>query len=151
MDSGIKIIEYDPVYAEDTVRMWRQSKKNAIGLEELHSFEDHVHFLNCVLTANNKVYIANDSKNGMVAGMLAFNQHEVNQLYIHDDYQGKGLGTRLLDIAKSNSSGRLTLYTFEINRKAQLFYEKHGFKIIGRGNANEENLNDIKYEWVKGG
>ena len=151
MESNIKIIEYNPVYAEDTVRMWRESKKKAIGQKEVHSFEDHIYFLNTILIKNNKIYIAMDVKHSMVIGMLAFNHEEVNQLYIHNDYQRMGLGKRLLDIAKSNSNGRLILYTFEINRKAQLFYEKQGFKIIGRGNDNEENLNDIKYEWVKEG
>ena len=137
-------------YAEDTVSMWRQSKQKAIGQEESHSFENHVHFLNSILIEHNKIYIAIDVNNNKVAGILASNQDEINQLYIHIDYQRKGLGTKLLDIAKRNSSGRLTLLTFEVNRKAQQFYEKHGFKIIGRGNDNEENLNDIKYEWVKG-
>ena len=151
MESDIKIIEYDPAYAVDTVRMWRQSKKKAIGQEELHSFENHVHFLNCILIKNNKIYIAIDVKDDTVVGILASNQDEINQLYIHNDYQRKGLGTKFLDIAKSNSNGKLTLSTFEINRQAQLFYEKNGFKIIGRGDDNEENLKDIKYEWVEAG
>jgi len=61
------------------------------------------------------------------------------------------LGTKFLEIAKSNSNGRLFLYTFEINRKAQLFYEMNEFKILSRDNAKEENLNDIKYEWAENG
>ncbi len=43
---------------------------------------------------------------------------------------------------------RLTLYTFEVNENAQRFYEKHGFKVIGKGHENEENLPDIQYEWI---
>jgi ribosomal protein S18 acetylase RimI-like enzyme len=38
--------------------------------------------------------------------------------------------------------------TSENNRNTQRFYEKNGFKAIGRGNDNEEKLKDIKYEWV---
>lgn len=142
----IKIIQYDSVYDEETVRMWRESKKRAIGQEEIHSFEDHVFFLNNILNRDNQIYIA--TTNNKVVGMIAFNENEVNQLYIHNDYQGKGLGKKLLDMAKINSDGRLTLYTFEVNHKAQRFYERNGFKIIGKGHENEEKLNDIKYEWV---
>ncbi|GFZ32943.1 hypothetical protein CSC2_34690 [Clostridium zeae] len=40
------------------------------------------------------------------------------------------------------------MFTFEVNQKAQKFYENNGFEIIGKRNDNEENLNDIKYEWV---
>lgn len=142
----IKIIKYDSVYDEETVRMWRESKKRAIGQEEIHSFEDHLFFLNNILNRDNQIYIAID--NNKVVGMIAFNENEVNQLYIHNDYQGMGLGKKLLDMAKINSDGRLTLYTFEVNHKAQRFYERNGFKIIGKGHENEEKLNDIKYEWV---
>ncbi|WML33539.1 GNAT family N-acetyltransferase [Clostridium sp. OS1-26] len=145
--NNIKIIQYNSAYAEDTVRMWRESKERAISQKEIHSFEDHVFFLNNILNRDNEIYIATD--NNKVVGIIAFNGNEINQLYIHNDYQGKGLGKKLLDMAKINSKGRLTLYTFEVNHKAQRFYERNGFKIIGRGNENEENLNDIKYEWVR--
>lgn len=145
--NNIKIIQYNSAYAEDTVRMWRESKERAISQKEIHSFEDHVFFLNNILNRDNEIYIATD--NNKVVGIIAFNGNEINQLYIHNDYQGKGLGKKLLRMAKINSKGRLTLYTFEVNHKAQRFYERNGFKIIGRGHENEENLDDIKYEWVR--
>ena len=151
MVTDIKIIEYDPAYAEETVLMWRKSKEEAIGQAEMHTIEDQVHYLNAVLSSYNKIYLAIDASTNSIVGMLACNQTEVNQLYIHSDYQGKGLGTRLLEIAKSNSGGTLTLYTFEVNHKAQQFYEKHGFQVIGRGYENEENLDDIKYQWTMDG
>ncbi|MDP4087990.1 MAG: GNAT family N-acetyltransferase [Bacillota bacterium] len=146
-ENDIKIIQYDSAFGEDTVRMWRESKERAIGQKEIHSFEEHVFFLNNILNEDNKIYIA--VANDKVVGIIAFNESEINQLYIHNDYQGRGLGKKLLDMAKANSKGRLTLYTFEVNRKAQRFYERNGFKIIGRGHENEENLDDIKYEWVR--
>ena len=142
----IKIIPYDTTYVVDTVRMWRESMEKAIGQPDTHPFEKHVNFLNNILTKNNNVYIALGTNK--VIGIIAFNDSEINQLYIHNDYQGKGLGKRLLELAKANSKGRLTLYTFEVNRKAQRFYENNGFKVIGRGYENMENLEDIKYEWV---
>jgi ribosomal protein S18 acetylase RimI-like enzyme len=141
----IIITEYDPKYAEQTVQMWRESKESAIGQKEIHSFENHVNFLNTILAKQFQIeLVLMDYK---VVGMIAYNDSEISQLYIDNDYQGIGLGKTLLDKAKRNSKGRLTLYTFEVNKIAQRFYEKHGFKVIGRGHENEENLADILYEW----
>jgi ribosomal protein S18 acetylase RimI-like enzyme len=125
--------------------MWRESKELAIGQKEIHSFENHVFFLNHILTKQFQIDLAlMDEK---VVGMIAYNDREISQLYIHIGYQGIGIGQTLLEKAKAQSSGRLTLYTFEVNKNAQQFYEKHGFEIIGRGYENEENLPDILYEW----
>ncbi|WP_226537444.1 GNAT family N-acetyltransferase [Fictibacillus halophilus] len=142
----IIIIPYDSKYAEQTVEMWRESKYKAIGQKEVHSFESHIYFLNHILHKEYQVDIALWGEK--VVGIIAYNESEISQLYIHNDYQGKSIGKSLLRKAKEQSSGRLILYTFEINKKAQRFYEKNGFKIIGRGHENEENLADIQYEWV---
>lgn len=146
MRQEINVIPFDPNYAEQTVAMWRESKEKAIGQKDIHSFENHVYFLNHILPEQFQIEIA--LIGDQVAGMIAYNQTEISQLYIHNEYQGNGIGQRLLEKAKEQSSGRLTLYTFEVNKKAQRFYEKHGFKIIGRGYENEENLPDIQYEWT---
>ncbi|MFP7300214.1 GNAT family N-acetyltransferase [Neobacillus niacini] len=141
----IIITPFDPKYAEQTVQMWRESKEKAIGQKEIHSFENHVNFLTHILVKNYQIDLAlMDQK---VVGMIAYNHTEVSQLYIHNDYQGIGIGQTLLEKAKTHSIGRLTLYTFEVNKAAQVFYEKHGFKIISKGHENEENLADILYEW----
>jgi ribosomal protein S18 acetylase RimI-like enzyme len=140
------ITQYHPKYAEQTVSMWRDSKEQAIGLKEIHSFESHVYFLDHILPKQFQIDIV--LKDEKVVGMITYNEREINQLYIHIDYQGMGIGRALLDKVKAQSCGRITLYTFEVNKNAQRFYEKHGFKIIGRGHENEENLPDIQYEWV---
>lgn len=143
----IKIIPYDEKYAEETVEMWRDSKEKALGVKDLHNFDDHLSFLKTVLVKENKVFLAIDEEADKAVGILAIEGNELNQLYIHNDYQGIGIGIRLLKIAKDLSGGWLRLFTFEVNKGAQAFYEKHGFKIIGRGFENEENLPDILYEW----
>jgi ribosomal protein S18 acetylase RimI-like enzyme len=142
----IIITQYNPKYAEETVKMWRDSKEKALGQKAIHSVEDHVYFLNHILPEQFQIeLVLIDEK---VVGMIAYNESEINQLYIHIDYQGIGIGQTLINKVKDKSSGKLTLYTFEVNEIAQRFYEKHGFKVIGRGHENEENLSDIQYEWI---
>ncbi|WP_417900858.1 GNAT family N-acetyltransferase [Bacillus sp. CSS-39] len=140
------IITFAPEYAEETVRMWRESKYQAIGVLETHNFESHVYFLNHILPKEFHIDIALVDKK--VVGIIAYNESHISQLYIHIAYQGLGIGKRLLERAKDQSTGRLTLYTFEINTKAQQFYESNGFKFVGSGHENEENLSDILYAWT---
>lgn len=141
----IKVSKYHPEYAEQTVEMWRESKERAIGQAEIHSFKSHLYFLKHILAEQYQIDLAlMDDK---VVGMIAYSETEISQLYVHIDYQGRGIGQTLLNKAKAQASGKLTVYTFEVNKNAQRFYEKNGFEIIGRGNENEENLPDIQYEW----
>ncbi|WP_308640121.1 GNAT family N-acetyltransferase [Paenibacillus silvisoli] len=126
--------------------MWRDSKEKAIGQKAIHSVESHVYFLNHMLPEHFQVELVLVDE--QVVGIMAYNEREISQLYIHVDYQGMGIGQALIKKATNQSSGRLTLYTFEVNTIAQRFYEKHGFNVIARGHENEENLPDILYEWV---
>ena len=122
--SKIRITRYNSKYAEQTVNMWRASKQQAIGQKEIHDFENHVYCLNNILRKQFDIDIAIIDEE--VVRMIAHNDREINQLYIHINYQGIGIGRTLLTKAEAQSSGKLTLYTFEVNKKAQLFYEKNG-------------------------
>jgi ribosomal protein S18 acetylase RimI-like enzyme len=148
-NTNIEIIAYDDKYAYDAVKMWRDSKEKALGQKDIHSFDEHLAFLRAVLIKENKLYLAIDKHTDTVVGILAINGSLINQLYIHINYQEMGVGSRLVNLAKELSPGKLQLFTFEVNKNAQIFYEKHNFKVIGRGFENEENLPDIRYEWIR--
>jgi GNAT superfamily N-acetyltransferase len=63
--------------------------------------------------------------------------------------QGRGIGTMLLNKAKSLSPHRLALSTFEINTKARAFYEARGFEAVGfTDGQNEEMEPDVQYVWL---
>lgn len=143
--ADFQICRYESSYAEEAVAMWRDSKEQAIGQKEIHPFDSHIHFLNHILPQDYEIYLA--LENGRVVGITVFNAEELNQLYVANDQQGKGIEAALLKLAKEHSGGSLFLYTFETNKNPQRFYEKHGFVEIGRVYENEENLPDIKYEW----
>jgi hypothetical protein len=93
-----------------------------------------------------EVWVA-ETGNEIVA-MMALDGASVEHLYVLPGYQGRGLGGRLLDIAKS-SRPTLSLFTFQSNHPARAFYEKRGFRAVewrdGRG--NEERSPDVRYEW----
>jgi GNAT superfamily N-acetyltransferase len=84
-----------------------------------------------------------------IAGVMVLNGNWVGQLYIDPDWTGQGLGSLLIDKAKTERPEILELWTFESNIGAQRFYERHGFIAVGRtAGENEEGAPDIHYRWV---
>jgi len=144
----IKIIEYDEKYALETVKMWRASMEMALGVKDHHSWEEQLNYLKTIMDEY-RGFLVIEKPSDKVIGMMAVGGSELDQLYIHVDYQGMGIGTQLLNHAKELSPGKLQLFTFEVNKKAQSFYEKHGFTVIRRGIENQSGMADIRYEWVR--
>ena len=90
----IIIVPYDSKYAEETVKMWRNSKEQAIGQKESHSFKSHIYFLNHILPELFQIDLALIEEK--VVGMIAYNETEISQLYVHVDYQGIGIGRNIV-------------------------------------------------------
>lgn len=85
---------------------------------------------------------------GELSGIVAFRDAWIDQLYILPDCQSRGLGTALLDVAKSHHS-YLQLWAFQRNVGARRFYERRGFRLVEEtdGSRNEEKEPDVRYEW----
>lgn len=143
------ITPYSPQYALPLVKMWRESFEQAVGVIDPHPLQEQLNYLQEVVVPNNQVQIVLDSITNNVIGFLAANKNMIAQLYVHTNYQGKGIGSQLIELAKRNCNGSLRLFTFKVNTKAQRFYERHGFKIIKQGFEEEWQLEDVEYEWVK--
>ena len=144
---GLTIVDYSPGYGSELVRMWRASFEQGVGITDPHPLEDQLRALEQKIVPHNRVLLVLDPRTSAVIGFLAYTSETVSNLYVHVDYQNKGIGSMLLDIAKKNSSGVLRLFTFERNMRARQFYERHGFKIIRQGFEEFWQLADIEYEW----
>lgn len=77
----------------------------------------------------------------------------IYELHVRKEHQQKGLGKYLLDLAKARSQWpKIALTVFRINKKAQDFYIRNGFKII-RETTLDSKLHRIKgwceMEWQK--
>ncbi|GAA1923711.1 GNAT family N-acetyltransferase [Streptantibioticus ferralitis] len=84
-----------------------------------------------------------------VVGLLVLNGEELKQLYLDPTWRGRGLGDRFISLAKQRQPDGLALWTFQINKAAQRFYERHGFIAVERtdGLRNEEREPDVRYVW----
>ena len=69
-------------------------------------------------------------------GVSAERPVELNRLYSHQEYLGKGVGQNLMDACfrRARDEGRdvMWLGVWEYNPRAQRFYEKNGFRVVGR-------------------
>ena len=84
---------------------------------------------------------------GMAAHAVADCVAWLDQLYVHPEFKRRGIGSSLLESVKSQTVGKLQLYTFRMNRDAAAFYERQGFVAIAYsdGSRNEEGCPDVLY------
>lgn len=84
-----------------------------------------------------------------VVGFMALSASMVEQLYVAPDWIGKGIGDRMITLAKVRRPEGLDLYCFQVNAFARRFYEGRGFVPIafGDGSNNEEHQPDVRYAW----
>jgi len=92
-------------------------------------------------------------QDGAVLGFSGVKDAELTHLYADPAAQNRGVGTELLEHAKTVSPERLELWVFQRNGGARRFYERHGFRLVQLtdGSGNMEREPDARYEWTSGG
>ena len=73
--------------------------------------------------------------NNIEEGINAERPVELNRLYAHQQFLGKGIGQALMDAcfdrARVHDHDVMWLGVWEFNPRAQRFYEKNGFRVVG--------------------
>jgi GNAT superfamily N-acetyltransferase len=134
---------------EETVAVWERTRWDAQQwLEERmgYSHEDNLRYFRDVISRESDVWIATiDEK---VVGLLAMGKDQIEQLYVDTVHQGQGVGTALLEKAKTLAPTGFTLYTHQRNQKARAFYESRGLLAVAFGVSPEpESEPDVQYAW----
>jgi GNAT superfamily N-acetyltransferase len=116
-------------------------------LPPLHTEEEHRRFITETVPIDHEIWVAEED--GRVVGLAAVGDRTLGHLYVHPDYQSRGVGSQLLDKVKALHPAGFTLWTFPHNEGACRFYERHGLHVSARGDGsgNEEGLPDVQYEW----
>lgn len=88
-------------------------------------------------------------RGGGPAGYARWTATWLDDLYVHPDHQGHGIGTALFELVASTRPGGFCLWVFESNAPARAFYRRHGCLELERtdGTANEEHAPDIRVAW----
>ena len=114
----------------------------------LHTPEADRRYFEGEVYDNSNLYGVHENHN--LVGFVGLKPGWVEKLYILPEYQGRGFGRSLLDVAKTQDT-ELRLWTFERNHLARRFYEANGFVELDRtdGRDNEEREPDVLYKWQR--
>ena len=128
---------------------WRRANEQAFSDFKLtweHTFEEDRDYFRNVILEKHDVWVA--VINGKPVACMAISDDFISHLHVDPDYQRRGIGTALLDHAKSLSPKFLRLYTLQVNIKAGRFYEKNGFRAVKFGiSPPPESEPDVEYHW----
>jgi ribosomal protein S18 acetylase RimI-like enzyme len=144
----IQIIEAAPDDAPELAAIHIAARRDAMPyLPALHTNEETVGwFVTRLAEAPDAFWVARDEQE--IVGYLALYDVHLDDLYVRPRSQGRGVGSALLEKAKSLSPRRIALAAFRKNVRARAFYETRGFRELGSTDGeNEERLPDVQYEW----
>ena len=147
--ANLRIAEFEPQHGRTLVEMWRASFEHGVGVKDPHPIDEQLAYFHAKVLPCNRVRLAWQGET--LVGFVASNRESVAQLYVRVDRHRQGIGSRLLDLAKSDSAASLWLFTFQQNQIARRFYERHGFVAVEFGFEPMWQLADVKYRWVAGG
>jgi pimeloyl-ACP methyl ester carboxylesterase/GNAT superfamily N-acetyltransferase len=130
--------------------VWLTSWRATFDFPPAHPDPDVRRWLAEELLPKSEVWVAVDPDTGdRVVGFMALSTSMVEQLYVVPEWIGRGVGDRLITLAKGRRPDGLDLYCFQVNALARRFYERRDFVPIafGDGSNNEERQPDIRYAW----
>jgi putative acetyltransferase len=73
----------------------------------------------------------------------------IDLLYVHKNYQGKGIATRLLQELENKSFESEKLLYSDVSKTAKPFFEKHDYKIVNQQNVIVKNVSMTNYRMEK--
>lgn len=146
----VEVRPYKPDDLEAVVALWRASKRDAflyVESQQSYTLEEDTAYFRHIVAVENEVWIA--EVDGRLTGLLAIRGDFIDQLYVAVDVKRSGVGSALLQKARSLSPAGLRLFTFQRNTAARAFYEKHRFVAVRFGiSPPPENEPDVEYRWT---
>ncbi|HSJ19300.1 MAG TPA: GNAT family N-acetyltransferase [Nocardioidaceae bacterium] len=88
-------------------------------------------------------------QDGQVVGLLLLEADSLHSLYVDPGHQGEGIGSVLVDLAKTLRPRGLELWVFQSNEGARRLYARHGFVEVEEtdGRGNDEGAPDVRMQW----
>jgi putative acetyltransferase len=134
---------------EDLLVQWHDTNRVSyryVEAHQKHTLDDAKAYFRQRVLAECEVWVAVDADT--LLGLLALQAPWIRQFSVFPGFQRRGVGAALLAKAQERSPDRLRLFTFQRNRAARAFYEKHGFVAAALGVSPAPELEpDVEYRW----
>jgi chorismate mutase len=120
----------------------------------VHSTEEQLAWLGAQVepvdpnAAPREVWVA--EQDGSLVGFFILEEGWLHSIYVQPGRTGEGIGTLMLEVAKSLRPGGLQLWVFQTNEPARRWYARQGFSDVEHtdGSSNEERAPDVRMVWT---
>ena len=151
MSKPFHIREYRPEDFDAVTILWRIAREKSLpefqNAKGYFFYQDQNYFRDHILKENRVFVVEGDQR---PIAFMAMKGDFIDQLYVHPDFQNRGVGKTLLNHARTISPQHVWLYTLQVNVNARAFYEKNGFLPERFGfSPPPENEPDVEYHWRK--
>jgi putative acetyltransferase len=133
---------------EPVLALWHASRRRAhwdVPVHRTFTLDDDREFMTGKMIPRNELWVA--ERDGAIVGFMAVQPGWINQLYVAVDAQRAGVGTALIEHAKTLMDD-IRLHTFQNNAPARAFYARHGFEEVAFGvSGPPEHEPDVLLRW----
>ena len=136
-----------PEDAKAIATLFRRSFSTLTFAPVLHTPDEYLQHVRHLIREHELwVYEAGDG----ILGFASLDDGQLANLYVEPDVLGQGIGSALLDHAKTRRPDGFRLWVFQENARARRFYVRHGCTLVELtdGHDNEEGQPDALYEWL---
>ena len=109
---------------ETVIRIWLAASVRS------HYWEEKAEAMRTLYLPLSEIVVDEDRATGEVVAFMAFVEDYLVALFVAPAHQKRGVGSRLLALAKK-MRGTLDLSVYAENERAVAFYQKNGFRITG--------------------
>jgi chorismate mutase/GNAT superfamily N-acetyltransferase len=151
-DGDLLLRPAEPHEAEALADLHTAAREAAVPAmpASLHTPEETRGWMRGRVGSTHEVWVA--ERRGSVVGYAALSaegEDWLDDLYVAPEVTGQGIGSALLELAKSLRPDGFALWVFASNEGARRFYRRHGLVELETtdGSGNEERTPDVRVAW----